>query len=409
MSSPFDAVKVTDRVYWVGAVDWAIHEFHGYSTPRGTTYNAFLVVDEKIALVDTVKAPFAAEMLARVASVVDPGTIDYVVCNHVEMDHSGALPLVIEKLEPERVIASRKGVRALETHFHLGGGVDAVASGDEVSLGQTTLSFLETPMLHWPDSMISLLRGEGVLFSQDAFGMHLASSSRFADELDADVLEREAAKYFANILMPYAPLVGKLLARVEELGARFDVVAPDHGPIFRRDPQWIVDRYARWAALGPTTKAVVVYDTMWGSTAAMARAVAEGLIGGGAAPVVLLPLSSRHRSEVASEVLDAGALVVGSPTMNNGLFPSVADVLCYLEGLRPRHLVGAAFGSHGWSGEAVRRIEEAFDRMKVERVAESARVQHVPDAAALATCRALGATVAEALCGRCAGRAVEAR
>ncbi len=403
MSSLYRATQVTEHVHWVGAVDWAISDFHGYSTPRGTTYNAYLVLGDPVTLVDTVKAPFVDEMLSRVASVVDPREVELVVSNHAEMDHSGGLPRVIEALRPGRVVASRKGVEALERHFRLGGRVEPVADGSRLSLGGLTLSFHETRMLHWPDSMFSLLEEEGVLFSQDAFGMHLASNQRFADELPEDLCHREAAKYFANILMPFAPLVTRLLGTVQGLGLRFDVIAPDHGPIHRERPGWIVDRYARWAALEPTTKAVVVYDTMWGSTAQMARAVGEGLEQGGARPVHIIPLGSRHRSDVATEVLDAGALVVGSPTMNNQLFPRVADVLTYLEGLRPRHLVGAAFGSFGWSGEAVCRIEDSLDRMKVERVAPSVKARYVPDDEDLVACRDLGRAVAEALCGRCAG------
>jgi flavorubredoxin len=400
VTNPFSAVRVSEHVYWVGAVDWAIKEFHGYSTPRGTTYNAFLVLGEPVTLVDTVKAPFVDEMLARVASVVPLDRVRLLVSNHSEMDHSGALPVVIDRLRPDRVLASAKGKEALDAHFGLGDRVEAVASGGEVSLGSLTLAFLETRMLHWPDSMFTFLKEERVLFSQDAFGMHLASSQRFADELPEDVCHREAAKYFANILMPFAPLVTRLLGTVESLGLAFDVIAPDHGPIYRRDPGWIVGRYGRWAALRPSRKAVVVYDTMWGSTAKMARAVGEGLDRGGAAPVEIMPLESRHRSDVATQILDAGALVVGSPTMNNQLYPRVADVLAYLEGLKPRHLIGAAFGSHGWSGEAVCRIEDALDRMKIERVAPSVKVRYVPDVEALGACRDLGRAVAEALCGR---------
>lgn len=402
MTFPFEAVRVSEHVYWVGAVDWEIREFHGYATPRGTTYNAYLIVSDPPVLVDTVKAPFVDEMLSRVGSVLDPRRVELVVSNHAEMDHSGGLPRVIAELEPARVLASKKGVEALEAHFGLGGRVEAVADGSELDLGGGLgLSFHETRMLHWPDSMVSLLGADSLLFSQDAFGMHLASSERFADELPEELCVREAAKYFANILLPYAAHITRALGRIQERELAFDLVAPDHGPIYRKDSGRIVERYARWAALEPTRKAVVVYDTMWHSTAAMARAVAEGLGQGGAAPVEVMPLGARHRSEVAAELLEAGALVVGSPTLNNHLFPTVADVLAYLEGLKPRHLVGAAFGSYGWSGEGVRRVEESLERMKIELAAPSVKVKYVPDDAALSACRELGRAVAAELVRRC--------
>ena len=394
----FKAVKVTDSVYWVGAIDWGLQDFHGYLTGRGTTYNAYLILADKVTLIDTVKRPFKDEMLARVASVVPPRRVDYIVSQHAEMDHTGALPEVMDAIAPERVFASPKGAEALSDHFHLGGPVTPVADGEVLSLGNRSLTFLETPMLHWPDSMVSYLPEEHVLFSQDGFGMHLASSERFDDELPADVLAHEAAKYFANILLPFAPLVTKVLARVADLGIDIRLILPDHGPIWRRDVAGILDRWGQWAEQKPTRKAVVVYHTMWGSTACMARAVADGLAAGGAT-ACLMPLGSRHRSDIATALLNAGALLVGSPTMNNQIFPPVADCLTYLKGLRPKNLVGAAFGSYGWSGEAVKRIEAELDAMKIERVAEGVRVKYVPDDTALLACRRLGETVAGKIVG----------
>jgi flavorubredoxin len=398
MSHTYEAIPITDRVYWVGAIDWNIREFHGYATHRGTTYNAFLVLGERVTLIDTVKEPFVDEMLSRVASVVDPSKVEYIVSNHSEMDHSGGLPKAIAAMNPVKVIASPKGLEALQAHFHgLAVDVEKVGSGSQLDLGGLTLSFLETRMLHWPDSMFTYVPELELLFSQDGFGMHLASSERFADQLPEDILYREAAKYFANILLPFSPQVRRCLKQVAELKLPIKTVAPDHGPVFRRDPSWIVNLYDKWATQRPTTKAVIVFDTMWHSTAKMARAIEEGLRHGGAAPVQLAPLGSNHRSDVATELLDAGALIVGSPTLNNHLFPTVADMLAYVEGLRPRNLVGAGFGSYGWSGEAVRRIDEALERMKVQRVAESVKVKYVPNADALAQCRQLGEQIGQAL------------
>jgi len=400
MSGPFSAVKVTENVYWVGAIDWNLREFHGYATERGTTYNAFLVVADKVTLVDTVKAPFMDEMMARIASVLPPDRIDYIISNHSEMDHSGALPAVIRAVNPDKVFASAKGAEALEAHFHTGDDVTVVKDGESVSLGNANVTFYETRMLHWPDSMFSFFDRDGVLFSQDAFGMHLASAERFADELNPSILEFEAAKYFANILTPYAALVTKQLEKTMALNLPIQVIAPDHGPVYRRDLNWILDLYSRFAAQRPTNKAVIAYDTMWGSTDKMARAIAEGIADAGGA-VDLCEMGAAHRSNVATALLDAGAFVVGSPTMNNMMLPAMADLLTYVQGLRFKNLVGAAFGSYGWGGEAVKQIEHTLETMKVELVAQSVRAKYVPARDDLSKCRALGEEVARRLLEIC--------
>jgi len=396
MSEVFKAAKVTDHVHWVGAIDWALREFHGHLTSRGTTYNAYLILADKITLVDTVKSSFREEMLSRIASVIDPGDITYVISNHSEMDHSGSLPEVIEAVKPEKVFASVMGANALAAHFRLDREIVAVKDGESISLGNMNVSFVETRMLHWPDSMFTYLAEDGVLFSQDVFSMHLASTERFDDEIDDDILEDEAAKYFANILLPLSSPVTKLLEKIGGLDITMRIVATDHGPIWRKDVNRIVELYSRWAAQKPTKKAVVAYDTMWQSTAMMARAIGEGLKAGGA-DAKLMPLRACHRSDVATEILDAGALLVGSPTLNNNLFPTVADALTYLKGLKPRNLIGAAFGSYGWSGEAVGQVEDVLRGMKVDLIGESIKVKYVPDDEALAQCYSQGMLVAEKL------------
>ncbi len=396
MGSAFKAIKVTDRVYWVGAIDWGLRSFHGYRTSRGSTYNAYLILADKVTLIDTVKPQFYDEMMARIASVIDPSEIKYVVSNHSEMDHSGALPRLDHSLSPEKIVASPKGVKALKEHFGWDREVEAVKTGDKLSLGNATLSFIETRMLHWPDSMFAFLEEEGVLFSNDAFGMHLATAERFADELDPWVLKREGAKYYANILLHLSPIVSKLLAQLPSFNLDIKMIAPDHGPIWRQDLDRIIGYYAEWAEQRPTNKAVVVYDTMWKSTATMAAAVGDGLAAGGAR-VELLPLEGAHRSDVLTDILDAGALLVGSPTMNNQVYPTVADVMNYLKGLKPRNLIGATFGSYGWSGEAVKHLDQIMEEMNVELVQKGLRVKYVPTEEDLAACRALGADVAARL------------
>lgn len=399
MSAVFDAVKVSDSVHWVGAIDWAIRDFHGYATSRGTSYNAFLIQADDVILVDTVKAPFRDEMMARIASIVDPASIRYIISNHAEMDHSGCLPWVIETVKPEKVFASKLGAKALESHFGLTD-VTTVADGEQLTLGGADFTFLETRMLHWPDSMFSYFADEQVLFSNDAFGMHLASTERFTDEVPWSLIEREMAKYYANILMPFAKLIQKLAGRMQELNLPLKLVATDHGPIWRKDIDRAVALYTKWAERKPTKKAVVVYDTMWGSTAKMAQAVAEGLLAGGATAKVI-PMGGSHRSDVATEVLDAGALVVGSPTLNQNMFPTLADVLTYLRGLQPKNLIGAAFGSYGWSSKAVDQLREELEKMGAEIVGEKIESEYVPETDVLQRCRELGRQVADRLSAVC--------
>jgi flavorubredoxin len=394
MKDIFKAVRVTEDVWWVGAIDWNIRDFHGYQTRRGSTYNAYLILADRITLIDTVKAPFREEMMARIASVVDPGKIEYIVSNHSEMDHSGSLPEVIRAVNPRKVFASAVGAKTLNELFPLDREITAVQDGETLSLGNRTLTFLETRMLHWPDSMFAYLSDEELLFSQDAFGMHYASLERFADECDPAILAYEAATYYANIILPYSPLVLKLIEKVTARGLSFRIIAPDHGPIWRKDTGGIIDSYAKWAAQKPEAKAVVVYATMWHSTEMMARAISEGLAAGGL-HVKLMSMDEVHRSDVVYELLGAGVLAVGSPTLNNHLLPAIADLLTYLKGLKPKNLLGAAFGSYGWSGEAVKEIEEILAEMKVEKAGEGIRVKNVPDAGVLAHCYELGRTMAE--------------
>jgi flavorubredoxin/ferredoxin-NADP reductase len=398
MGDVFKAAKVSDNVYWVGAIDWDVRNFHGYLTSRGSTYNAFLILADKITLIDTVKSPFADEMFARIASVVEPSKIDYIVSNHSEMDHSGSLPQTVDLIKPKKVFASKIGRKTIASHFHIDCEITAVDDGDSVDLGNMRLSAVETRMCHWPDSMVTYLHEDELLFSQDAFGMHLASHERFADELDKDVLDHEALKYYANILMPLSKFIKKTLDKIGELGLPLRVVGPDHGPIRRRpqDIEGIIKDYARWASQKPTDKAVVIYDTMWHSTASMARAIDESLSAAGA-KVKLMSTSASHRSDVAAELLEAGALVVGSPTINNEMFPTVADTMTYIKGLKPQNLVGAAFGSHGWSGEAPKHLHAMLTKMGVLMVDEPLRVNYVPDDEALARCGELGLKIAKAM------------
>jgi len=384
-------VELAPGVYWVGVIDWNLRDFHGYLTEAGSTYNAYLILDEKITLIDTVKKELVPEMLARVAEIVDPEKIDYIVSNHVEMDHSGGLPETVARVKPEKVFCSPQGKAGLSRHYKRDWPFVEVKIGDELSLGRRTLAFLETPMLHWPDSMMTYLKEEELLFSSDAFGAHLASSERFDDQLPEhpEDYAHQLKKYYANILMPYGPLVTQLFEKIAKIGLTFKIIAPDHGLIYRRDPAWVLSLYQKWAAAVPEAKALVIYDTMWHSTEMLAAALMEGLMDAGV-EAQLHHLRSTHISDIITEVLDAGLLLIGSPTLNNGLFPTVAQFLTYLKGLRPRNKAAAAFGSFGWSGEAVKLINQELEAMKLKLVHEGLKIKYIPDPEELAAARKLG-------------------
>jgi flavorubredoxin len=390
-------VKVKEGIHWVGAVDWNIRDFHGYSTYKGTTYNAFLIVDDKITLFDTVKNGFRNDLLHNIYKVVDPTKIDYLVVNHAEPDHSGSLSEMIEIIKPDKVFCSAMGKKTLVEHFHKEEWpYEVVETGQEISLGKRTVTFIETRMLHWPDSMFSYVKEDALLISSDAFGQHWATSERFNDQVDGSQLMSHAAKYYANILLPYSPLVQKLLASVQQMDLKIDMICPDHGLIWRDNPLQIVAAYDQWSKQVTKEKAVIVYDTMWHSTETMAKAIADGLVENGIS-TELLDLAVNHRSEVITEVLDAKALIVGSSTLNNGMLPRMADFLCYLKGLRPTNRVGCAFGSYGWSGEAVKLISNELESMKIKLVHPGLRLKYVPEHESLRQCVDLGRQVAEAI------------
>lgn len=389
-------VEIAKGVYGVGVIDWNIRDFHGYSTYRGTTYNAFLIVDEKIALIDTVKKDFSDQLIENISKIVDPKKIDYVISNHTEMDHSGGLPRIMHRVgEDKPLYCSKMGAKNLARHFPRKWNYHAVGSGEELSLGNRTLTFLETRMLHWPDSMFTYLKEDKILFSSDGFGQHYAGHENFDDEVGDEIM-LHAKKYYANILLLYSPLILKLIDTVTELGIEIDMICPDHGIIWRKDPGKIISAYARWATQAPKKKAVVVYDTMWHSTQAMADEIAAGIANEGVS-VRPIHIRSSHRSEIMTEVLDAAAVIVGSPTLNNQLFPTVSDFLTYMKGLKPINKIGAAFGSYGWSGEAVKMINSALEDMKFDIIDPGVRLQYVPGKEGLNACFELGKKIGKAI------------
>jgi flavorubredoxin len=389
-------IEIAPGVFNVGVQDWNVRDFHGYSTDLGTTYNAFLVVDEKITLIDSVKKEFGDQLIENIAAVVDPRRIDCVVSNHTELDHSGSLARVMHRVgEDKPLYCSKMGAKNLARHFPQKWNYKAVGSGDQLKIGRRTLHFLETRMIHWPDSMFTYMPEDGILFSSDGFGQHYAGPERFDDEVGERIMAH-ARKYFANILLLYTTHIEKLIRQVADMKLELRMICPDHGIIWRRDPSKIVQAYLAWCAQEPQQKAVVVYDTMWHSTERMAEAITAGIAAEG---VVAVPRNLRayHRSEVMTEIFDARAVVVGSPTLNNGLFPTVADFLCYMRGLKPRNKIGAAFGSYGWSGEAVKLIENELREMKIEPVEPGLRVQFVPEPSVVDACREFGRKIGRAV------------
>jgi anaerobic nitric oxide reductase flavorubredoxin len=380
-------VKVLENIYWVGAVDWNIRHFHGftYSTHRGTTYNAYLIIDKKVALVDTVQHSFAEEMMERIREIIDPSKIDYIIANHVESDHSGAIAEILKHAPNATVVGTANCQKGLEKHYFGNWDFQVVKTGDTLSLGERTLSFLEAPMLHWPDSMFTYIEKDALLLPNDAFGQHLATSKRFDDEVDQNILLWEATKYYANILWPFSTLVTRKIEEVQKLGLKIDMIAPSHGVIWRQDPMKIVKAYLRWASGEAKKKVLIVYDTMWESTEKMAKAMLEGISSEGV-EVVLYRLPFSDSGDIIGELLETKGLLVGSATINNGVLPTVAPFLREMEGLRPRNKIAAAFGSYGWGGGATATIEKALKGAGMELVAPAMTVKWVPDKDELQKC-----------------------
>lgn len=371
------AVEIRKGIYWVGAIDWSMRSFHGYQTGRGTTYNAYLIIDEKITLIDTVKATFAPELLARIKSVIDPAKIDYIISSHVEPDHSGAIPFMLEHAPQAQVITSLpNGEKGLKGHY---GDLplQGVKAGSSLSIGQRTLQFVPTPMLHWPDSMVTYCPEEKILFSNDAFGEHLASSSRFDDDVDFGTLMFECQKYYANILMLYGRQAQTALKALS--GLDIDMIATGHGVIWRKHIQAIMARYEKWAAGEAEERAVVVFDSMWHSTESMARAVAEGFAQKGI-PVSFYDIKENYLSDIITDILTAKYLAVGSPTINNQMMPTIAGFLCYLKGLASKGKKAFAFGSYGWGGQSIGLVEEELKACGCEIILDKIRLANVPSA-----------------------------
>lgn len=368
------ACEIKSGIHWVGGIDWELRDFHGYQTRRGSTYNAYLITDEKTVLVDTVKHYLADEMLARIKTVTEPSKIDYIVSNHVEMDHSGALPKIMKLCPNATVITSPNGEKGLKKHYGEAWPFKVVNTGDEVSIGARTLRFVLMPMVHWPDSMATYVPEEKLLLPNDAFGQHIASSERFDDELGEGIVMEEAAKYYANIVLPFGAQVLKALEAISAL--EIDMIGPSHGVIWRKHIPEIIEKYHKWANNTTNHKAVIVFDTMWESTGKMAGAISDAFEDKGVAARVM-DLKTSHISDVMTEVMEAEYVCVGSPTLNNGMLPTVAAFLAYMIGLSPKKRTGLAFGSYGWGGQSVGQIDEIL-RTSGFTMLEAEKIQYIP-------------------------------
>ncbi len=371
-------VELKEGIYWVGAADDNVRDFHGYHTPRGTTYNAYLIADDKLTLVDTVKKGFGGDLLHHVASIADPAGIENLIVNHVEMDHSGSVPEVLAAAPRAKIYCTPKGKEGLLKHygirdreFHL------VKTGDRLSLGHKTLLFVAAPMIHWPDSMFTYCIEDKVLLPNDAFGQHLSHPLRFADEIGEDDCLEEAAKYYANILMPLSDIIAKKLEEFAALQLPVEVIGPSHGAIWRKNPMRVIEAYGRWTKRQTLPKVVIVYDTMWESTGKMAGRLAEEIAVPGV-EVKLYNLRKGDHSQIVRDVLDARVLLLGSPTLNNDMFWTMGGFLAYLRGLKPKNKKAGIFGSYGWAEGASRRIAGEVEAMGLELIGPPFEVQYVP-------------------------------
>lgn len=376
------AIEIKSGIFWVGAVDWAVRDFHGYATGHGTTYNNYLIMDEEVTLIDTVKHDFSDVSIKSIAGVVDPSKIRHVVINHIEDDHVTSLDRIMQFAPDAQIHISAKGKKGLERFFDVSGWkLHEVKTGDTLNIGRHTLMFLETPMLHWPDSMMTYVKEAKLLFSQDGFGQHYASSARFDDEFiscqSMAELEDAVVDYYANILMPFGNIIKAKLAEVRKLDLEIDMIAPDHGIIWRSHPDKVLQMYSDMAAGKSGLKVSIIYDTMWHSTEKMSDAIMQGIRDEGL-DCNVIKLRATPMSVAVKEFWKSRGCLIGTPTLNNIMFPTVAEFLTHLRGLRPKNRIVGAFGSFGWGGGAVKEAYEEFKRMGLEIVEPGVQVQYKP-------------------------------
>ena len=388
------AKLVKNNVTWVGKVDWELRRFHGdeYSTHKGSSYNSYLIKEEKNVLIDTVWQPYAKEFVANLEREIDLSKIDYVIANHAEIDHSGSLPELLSRIPKVPVYCTENGVKSLKGHYHKDWNFRTVKTGDSLDIGNgKKLVFVEMRMLHWPDSMATYMTGDNILFSNDAFGQHFASELLFNDLVDQDELFDECIKYYANILTPFSALVEKKIQEVLGFNLPIDIIATSHGIIWRDNPTQIVRKYLDWAKAYKENQITILYDTMWNGTRIMAEKIAEGIHQADKdVTIKLFNIAKTDKNDIITEVFKAKAILVGSPTIGKGISSGTAGILEEIEGLKFKGKKAAAFGCYGWSGEGVKKISNVLAKGGFELVDEGIRCLWNPDEASVAACVAYG-------------------
>jgi len=377
------AYKLRDNIWWVGGIDWDLRNFHGYLTQRGSTYNAYLIIDEKITLIDNVKYYLYDEMISRISDVIDPARIDIIVQNHVEMDHSSGLPQLMKLIPNAKIYTNANGIKGLKAHYKQDWNFEEIKSGDSINIGKRDLTFLTTPMVHWPDNQVTYCPQEKILFSNDAFGQHIATNERLVEEYHLSIALEEAKKYYANIVLPYSRMVQKVLQAMEPL--ELEMIAPSHGLIWTEHIPQILAAYTDWANnVADPGRALVIWDTMWNSTQLMAQAIAQGFENRGI-KARMLNLQTNHISDIMTDVMDAKYICVGSPTINSSILPTVAAFIYYLKGLSPKERIGLAFGSYGWGGQSVPILQQMLGDPKEcgFTMLEPIKTLYIPDSETL--------------------------
>ena len=374
--------KITDTITWVGKTDWELKKFHGdeFTTVNGSSYNSYLIKAQKTVLIDTAWLPYDKEFVSKLKQDIDLTKIDAIIALHGEVDHSGALIELMREIPQVPIYCTANGVKSIKGQYHKDWNFQVVKTGDTLNLGEKTLTFIEAPMLHWPDTMFAYLDKENVLFSSDGFGQHLASEYLYADEVEQDILYKEALKYYANILAPFGIMVDKKIKEILSMNLKIDMICPSHGLIWRKEPTQIVEKYLEWANKYQEEQITIIYDTMWNDTRKMAEAIAKGIQEKDEKVTIkLMNTAKDDKTDVLTEVFKSKMILVGSPTVNNGYLHSIAGILEMIKGMKLKGKKAVAFGSYGWSGEAVKLITEELRKSGFEIVNDGIRCMWTPD------------------------------
>lgn len=392
--------KMTDKVDYVGKVDWELRSFHGeeLSTHRGSSYNSYLIRDEKTVLIDTVWTPYATEFIEKLKKEIDLNEIDYIIAQHNEIDHSGALPLLMKEIPDTPIYCTANGKKIIQGHFHEDWNFVTVKTGDTLDIGESTLTFVEARMLHWPDSMMTYMDSDRILFSNDAFGQHYSSNAMYNDLVDECELYQEALKYYANILAPFSPILKMKLDEVAKMDLDIDMIAPSHGVIWRKNPEQIIEKYGKWCDNYIEDQVTIVYDTMWDGTKRMADSIAEGIRETSPDTIIKFYNAGKvDKNDIVTEVFKSKGILAGGSTVNKGLTSGIAAVVDLLRGMGLKDRKAAAFGSYGWSGEAVDILTERLEAAKLDVVNDGIKALWNPNEEALEECFEFGKEFGESL------------